>query len=224
MMTQWKSQCCDDQSVPYQSFSVDSSKRKQGKQNRVFQKKWFSDHKWLSYCLTHNAIFCFYCRKTTLQGELTFSTRGDSSFFTNGFHNWKKGKEKFRNHEMSQTHNAAALKCESLSRPNILTLANSALKKDQEERREMLMKQLHSLRFSLCQGLAVRGHSDTDEGNLYQLMKFQAVSSSQLQSWLRDKKYQSPEIVNEQIQLMSKHVLRSLLTIIKSRTFLFNNS
>ena len=30
---------------------------------------------------------------------------------------------------MSQTHNAAALKCESLSRPNILTLANSALKK-----------------------------------------------------------------------------------------------
>ena len=81
------------------------------------------------------------------------------------------------------------------------------------------MKQLHSLRFSLCQGLAVRGHSDTDEGNLYQLMKFQAVSSSQLQSWLRDKKYQSPEIVNDQIQLMSKHVLRSLLTNIKAEPF-----
>ena len=160
-------ECCDDQSVPYQSFSVDSSKRKQGKQNRVFQKKWFSDHKWLSYCLTRNAVFCFYCRKATLQGGLTFSTRGDSSFITNGFRNWKKGKEKFRNHEMSQTHNEAVLKCESLSRPSILTLANSALKKDQEERREMLMKQLRSLRFLLPQGLAVRGHSDTDEGNLY---------------------------------------------------------
>ena len=117
---------------------------------------------------------------------------------------------------MSQTHNEAVLKCESLSRPSILTLANSALKKDQEERREMLMKQLRSLRFLLRQGLA---HSDTDEGNLYQLMKFQAVSSSQLQSWLRDKKYQSPEIVNEQIQLMSKHVLRSLLTYIKAEPF-----
>ena len=120
---------------------------------------------------------------------------------------------------MSQTHNEAVLKCESLSRPTILTLANSALKKDQEERREMLMKQLRSLRFLLRQGLAIRGHSDTDEENLYQLMKFQAVSSSQLQSWLRDKKYQSPEIVNDQIQLMSKHVLRSLLTNIKAEPF-----
>ena len=81
------------------------------------------------------------------------------------------------------------------------------------------MKQLQSLRFLLRQGLAVRGHSDTDEGNLYQLMKLQAAGSSQLQTWLNDKKYQSPEIVNEQIQLMSKQVLRSLLINIKEQPF-----
>lgn len=212
-------ECCDDQSVPYQFFDVESSRRKQGKQNRIFQKQWFSDHKWLSYCLTRNAVFCFYCRKVTSQRGITFSKRGDASFILTGFCNWKKEKKKFRDHEMSQVHNEALLKYESLSRPGVLEIANSALKKDQKERREMLMKQLHSLRFLMCQGLAVRGHSNTDEGNLYQLMKFQAVGSSRLQSWLIDKKYQSPEIVNEQIQLMSKQVLQSILINIKKQPF-----
>ena len=212
-------ECCDDRSVPYQTFNVELSRKKQGKQNRVFQRRWFSDHKWLSYCLTHNAVFCFYCRKVTSQGGITFSKRGDSTFITTGFSNWKKGKEKFRDHELSQVHNEAVLKHESSTRPGVLEIANNALKKDQKERREKLMKQLQSLRFLLRQGLAVRGHSDTDEGNLYQLMKLQAVGSSQLQTWLNDKKYQSPEIVNEQIQLMSKQVLRSLLINIKEQPF-----
>lgn len=47
-------------------------------------------------------------------------------------------------------------------------------------------------------------------------MKLQAHESLQLHSWLKPQKYQSPEIVNEQIQLMSKQSLRSLLTEIKS--------
>ena len=169
--------------------------------------------------MTRNAVFCYYCRKVTSQRGITFSKRGDASFILTGFCNWKKGKEKFRDHEMSQVHNEAVLKYESLSRPGVLEIANSALKKDQKERREMLMKQLHSLCFLMHQGLAVRGHSNTDEGNLYQLMKFQAVGSSQLQSWLIDKKYQSPEIVNEQIRLMSKQVLRSILINIKKQPF-----
>ena len=149
-------ECCDDRSVPYQTFNVELSRKKQGKQNRVFQRRWFSDHKWLSYCLTHNAVFCFYCHKVTSQGGITFSKRGDSTFITTGFSNWKKGKEKFRDHELSQVHNEAVLKHESSTRPGVLEIANNALKKDQKERREKLMKQLQSLRFLLRQGLAVR--------------------------------------------------------------------
>ena len=36
-----------------------------------------------------------------------------------------------------------------------------------------------------------------------------------LNVWLSDRKYQSPEIVNEQIKLMYKNVLRSILTNIR---------
>ena len=36
--------------------------------------------------------------------------------------NWKKGKERFKEHELSQTHNEAVLKYESLSRPSVVVL------------------------------------------------------------------------------------------------------
>ena len=54
-------ECCNNLNVPYHSVDIRSSKRRQGKQSRTFQKAWFSDHKWLSYCKTRNVVFCFYC-------------------------------------------------------------------------------------------------------------------------------------------------------------------
>ena len=65
------------------------------------------------------------------------------------------------------------------------------------------------------QGLAVRGH-DSSEGNLFQLLQLRSEDDAQLSIWLREKKYFSPEIVNEQIELMANSVLRSILSEIHS--------
>ena len=46
-----------------------------------------------------------------------------------------------------------------------MTLTISCVTKDQELRRKMVLIQLHSLRFLMRQGLAVRGHYN--EGNLF---------------------------------------------------------
>ncbi len=81
----------------------------------------------------------------------------------------------------------------------------------------MLLAQLQSLHFLMHQGLAVRGHCN--EGNLYQLLKLRSSDIPQLKSWLNHQKYQSPEIVNKQIELMFKNMLRSLLTNIKEQPF-----
>ncbi len=78
----------------------------------------------------------------------------------------------------------------------------------------MLLAQLQSLHFLMYQGLAVRGNCN--EG---QLLKLRSSDIPQLKGWLNDRKYQSPEIVNEQIELMFKNVLRSLLTNIKEQPF-----
>lgn len=149
------------------------SRRKQGRQARKFQKHWFSDHKWLSYCQSRNIFFCFYCRSVNLRAGLTFSKRKDVSFITKGFSNWKKAKQKFREHKLSQTHNEAVLKFVPQHKESVVSLLNSSLQKDQKVKREMLLVQLHCVHFLMRQGLAVRGHND--QGNLYQFTQLIAT-------------------------------------------------
>ena len=54
--------------------SMQNAKR-QGKQWRTFQRNWFKEYRWLTYCTTHNVTYCLYCRKAKLQGYLTFSKK-----------------------------------------------------------------------------------------------------------------------------------------------------
>lgn len=72
---------------------------------------------------------------------------------------------------------------------------------DQAERRSMLLKQLHSLRYLLRQGLPIRGHEES-EGNLIQLLEMQSTDCPKLAQWIRDGHYLSHDIVNEMISSM----------------------
>ena len=65
------------------------------------------------------------------------------------------------------------------------------------------------------QGLAIRGHTE-GEGNLLQLLILHSEDDEDVLSWLNDRKYLSPDILNEQIRLMADSVLRALLSDIKS--------
>ena len=87
-------------------------------------------------------------------------------------------------------------------------------RREQEERRQAFLKELHCLRFLLCQGLAIRGHKE-EEGNLWQMLIMWSIYDSSLRRWVKEKKYLSPVIVNELITSMGLSVLRSLLTNIK---------
>ena len=48
------------------------------------------------------------------------------------------------------------------------------------------------------------------QGNLLQLLLLRVEDCPQLKSWISDRKYFSPEIVNEQIALMGLSVLRKM--------------
>ena len=145
---------------------------------------------------------------------MMFSSKAESTFTKISYNNWKKALEKFENHNHCNAHGEAVLKWQMLQTTPISNHLNSQIKKDQEERRQALLKQLHCLRFLLRQGLAIRGHEET-EGNLYQLLIMWSAYDSGLRKWLRDKKYLSPLIVNELISCMGLSVLRSLLRGIK---------
>ena len=66
------SKCCDENLCePYHpNNDILITKRRQGKQYRVLQMTWFDDHDWLSFCITRNKVFCFFCRKASSRGLL----------------------------------------------------------------------------------------------------------------------------------------------------------
>ena len=139
----------------------------------------------------------------------------ETAFITEGFQNWKKATERFRRHESAECHRETVLKLQSLHTPTtVLEQLSSKAAKTRAQNRKVLS----SLRFLLRQGLAIRGHRET-EGNLMQLLYLQSTECPQLGRWLKNQQYLSPEIINEFITLMGNDLLRQLLSSIRQATW-----
>ena len=89
---------------------------------------------------------------------------------------------------------------------------SNTIENDQSQRRNSFMKQLAALRFLLRQALPVR--NDNAGGSNLSVLLESVLDESR---WLKDGKYQSPEVINELIEIMAHKVLRSLLSDISSR-------
>ncbi|PIK62845.1 putative zinc finger MYM-type protein 1-like [Apostichopus japonicus] len=143
---------------------------------------------------------------------LSTKKRVEASFTDKGFDNWKKALSAFQRHQQSDLHREVVFKkmqaghgvdrlLEHHGVTPFHTKANAA-------------KQLDCLRFLLRQGLAIRGHKEI-EGNLRQLLMLVAIDNKDIRTWLDNKDYLSPVIVNEMIQLIGHSVLRDLLSDIR---------
>lgn len=211
-----QSSCCSNVKEPYQPKDskmlcyLASCKRN-------FMPNWYQNYPWLSVCVTRRKVFCFYCRFAKKQNMLTFSKKGEDTFTTIGFNNWKKALEKFKTHSLSITHREAVMKWQQLQQPPISSRLNAQADKLLASRRNALLKQLNAIKFLLRQGIALRGHDDTC-GNLHQLLVMLSGDCADVKSWISEKRYMSHEIVNEQICMMANTLLRSLLTKVSANT------
>ena len=174
----------------------------------------YKDYPWLTLCSTKKESFCLYCRYVMNHGQLSFSKMGETAFMVAGFNNWKKALEKFKVHSQCHTHKEAEMKWKLLGKPTIVERFSSETQKLQYSQRRALIKPFLAIRYLVRQGIALRGHSEI-EGNLVQLLHVWANECSDLQSWLRENKCLSHDIVNEQVCIMGQSVLRSLLTNMK---------
>ena len=194
------------------------TKKQQGSQSRSFCSVWFKQYDWLTFCTTHNKVFCFYCRSANTKGLFTHRPKYEAAFIKKGFDNWKKAKQKFNQHQKSQAHAEAISKHRLLLQPAISVQMNNQIKKDQEKHRVGLMMQLTSLKYITRQGLAIRGH-DEIEGNLPQLLQCRAEDVPVLSEWIKGNKYQSHEIVNELMEEMAHQLLRTLLDEVREAKY-----
>ena len=107
------------------------------------------------------------------------------------------------------------LRFRSLHAPSVLVQLSHEAHRNQAERRNMLLKQLHSFIYLLRQGLPIRGHME-GEVNLIQLLEMQSTDFPQMKRWIKDGHYLSHDIINEMIALMGNTLLRQILMKIQA--------
>ena len=168
-----------------------------------FLPSWYKTYPWLHFCCTTLKVYCHYCMMAT---ELNVRiSKADPALSTNGFCNWKKAVLKFKEHECSLVHQHAVVIRVSHQRP-INQQLQKQLTKVQQNRRCSLVKQISALRYVLRQGLAIR-NDHAGGSNLTVLLQMVLDEDR----WVQESRYQSPEIVNELIEIMANDVLRSML-------------
>lgn len=131
------------------------------------------------------------------------STKAEQAFSVEGFCNWKKALTRFKAHELSHAHRDAFDASRSVPINHKL---QQELYETSKKRKQSLLNQLRVLRSLLRQGLPIR--NDHAGGSNLCVILDQVASES---AWIKEGKYQSPLIVNEQIGIMAHRVLWSLL-------------
>ena len=186
-------------------------------EKRNFQSQWYKQFPWLTICTTYKKVFCLHCRYATKHNLLSFSKMGEKAFTETGFQNWKKALEKFKSHEASHAHREALSKWMARGRPTIAVQLHSQLRQLQHARRQGLLAQLRAIQFLTRQGIALRGHKES-EGNLHQLLVMWSKNDKIVESWLRENRYTCHQSVNELITMLGQSLLRNLLGKMKEGT------
>lgn len=92
---------------------------------------------------------------------------------------------------------------------------SSGHERQQKVARDCLFKIFDSIYYLLRQGLALRGHVET-EGNFFQLLRCFARREANLQQYMKRKtNFLSPNIQNEIIQLFSHNIVRKLASDVR---------
>lgn len=186
------------------------------KSQRRFRDKWLTSYSWLN--IDNGKAFCKVCQSCESRKLLTFSTKKEKAFLSEGFTNFKKGPEKFRAHEKSRCHWEAVSKYASYERgTNVVQTLPDQKGKEMVQARDALLSVISSLWLLARQGMAIRGHEDFDS-NFMQLVMLRAGDNEALAGWMKRKdkfKFLSHDIQNEIIKMLAFEVLRQVIVDVK---------
>ena len=134
---------------------------------------------WLEYSIKKDVVFCFICYL------FKKGTRSDA-FTVDGWKNWNIGEKALRKHMGSKAHIAAQERYIGFTNPKIAIDYNIEKWSDEDLHlyKKRLTYSLRCIKFLLNQGLAFRGHDESEEssnrGNFIELLKFLAENSEEV--------------------------------------------
>ena len=149
-----------------------------GDTQRRFNPDWFKDYgRWLEYSDKVHKAFCLCCYLFRDNNE---GQAGGDAFGINGWNGWNK-KSRLDTHEgkgnVNSFHNVAVKRCDALMNQDqsIRVALDKQTDLTKKQNRIRLNASIDSVRYLLHQGLAFRGHDETEEsknkGNFRELVK-----------------------------------------------------
>ncbi|XP_057538192.1 uncharacterized protein LOC130815725 [Amaranthus tricolor] len=176
---------------------------------------------WLEYSVEKDAAFCFACYLFKSDVEIY---NGDDAFVNGGFRGWNKP-DKFQKHVggLKSAHNVAYEKYVNLrdaKKTSIEVVFDNASQAQMDSYHIRLNASLTCLRFLLGQGLAFRGHDESEEsnsrGNFLELLKWlgekvDEVKQHTFQNGPKNCQLTSPKIQKDIINCCAKETTKRII-------------
>ena len=178
------------------------------------QAGWFDKWKWLDWDNKKDCVYCHPCRMA-VRLNFTLLKKAESAFSESGFRNWKDAVRCFKKHEASHSHRDASLKWLHYTKSqSVASQLSNRVRSDQAMARNCLLKLITTLCFLAHQGLAFRGHNES-QGNFMQLLQLRSQDCPELSMWIKRRdNWLSHEVQYELLEIMAHSVLDSVLTML----------
>lgn len=208
--------------LPRQPLLNPFPSKKYGKESRSFHSEWYGLFPWLEYSAQLDAAFCYPCRM------FSTVTNEKSAFVTAGYTNWKKALDKesgFRKHDNSVAHKTCQTSWVSYTEmksrgpgESVATHLSNAHSKQVQENRMYVERVADILRFTAVQGIAQRGHDESDtsdnKGNYLELMnllgKYDEIVKKKLKDGPANARYVHHSIQDEILGILSRLTLAAI--------------
>ncbi|PIK41114.1 putative zinc finger MYM-type protein 1-like [Apostichopus japonicus] len=213
---------------PYQPDQTDfmttqmvSTKTKRGFTVLKFQRQWFDKFGWLHCDVKSGKVFCHACITAITRGLVHLERDHETNFLIEGFCNWKKSMEKFKQHQASDLHELCILKLQAASQKPVTAQLSDHASKEQVNAQHALVKLITSMRYLATEGAALRG-KENDGGKFRKLLDLRSEDDEDLRQFMkRTTNFTSHEIQNEILAIMSRQVLQNILRSVNEESKIF---
>ncbi|KAK9278524.1 hypothetical protein L1049_028092 [Liquidambar formosana] len=195
---------------PCQPSSHEFPQKSVGVKLRRLPTKWLEEFgDWLEYSVSKDAVFCLYCY---LMGNSIGGQGGGDAFTRTRFSCW--GKKKRLGVHVGSTenaHNNARRMCEDLmnQKQHVEVAFSRPLHDSTMKYRIRLTATIDCIRFLLRQGLAFRGHNESEDsinrGNFLELLTFLAKNNEEVDKVVLKNAPKNLKVIAHGIQ---KHIVR----------------
>lgn len=189
-----------------------------GGKMRRFNPQWYNEFgTWLEYSESKDAVFCLHCYLFNCeQGD---GRGGRDSFTGEGFSNWKD-KQRLHKHigKVGSIHKLCFSAAKDLMNQNqhIDIVVSNISDKAKQDYRIRLNASIRCVRYLLRQGLAFRGHDETNasmnQGNFLELVKFLCESNEEVNNVSLNNAPENLKMIAPSIQKDITNVAATLVT------------